>query len=465
MNTFTINGAGRKTGAEVTDEDLQVTEQPSIENLLLRENRHYRELSRIRGSLAFKLGVQIVKAIKFPPRILILPFILIWITFDYGLERLGKKSFKENQLEQIYRKRQKSIVMFPTNGVGFGHFTRLLSVSRAIRKIDPDVEIVFFTTMTTLHISKSEGIISYRIPGRKEFENLDASSWNALTEESLSLIFSAHNPSMFIFDGAFPYRGMLNCINGRKDLKRIWLKRGTMKKNATSIPKDSLMHFDHIIRPKDSVKSIIEDEFPSDIDIVQCNPIILLERNEIFTKEIARSRLGISPHMTVVYIQLGAGNINQIGSIIDQCIEILQKLKNVHIVIGESLIGSRIDVAGNRIQILRDYPNSMYFNAFDFSIIAGGYNSYHETIYHALPSICIPNENTGMDDQVSRASVAKQNGSMIVLEDPVFSELENSIDKMLDPVFRNNMKAKCAESSYANGAEESAKFILAMIDS
>jgi len=353
--------------------------------------------------------------------------------------------------------------MFPTNGVGFGHFTRLLSLSRAIKKIDSTIEIVFFTTMSTLHISKAEGIISYRVPGRKEFSELDTSDWNVLIEETLSLIFSVHNPKMFVFDGAFPYRGMLNSINGRNDINKIWLKRGTMKNRATSIPKDSLEHFDQIIRPQDSVKGLISDEFPSELDIVQCNPIVLLERNELFTREIARSRLGISQHMTVVYIQLGAGKINDIDSTINQCVNILQSLKNVHVVIGESIIGKPIEISGNRIQILRDYPNSIYFNGFDFAIIAGGYNSYHEAIYHALPSICIPNTDTGMDDQLARVNMSKNNGTMIVLEDPVTSELEAGIEQLLDPVFRSKMKAKCAQVSVHNGAEESAEFIVKMI--
>jgi len=443
------------------EEELDIV---SIEKLLLRENRHYRELNRVRNSLAFKLGIEIVKAIKFPPRIILLPFILPWKVIDYGLSRLGKKKYRQTELQSLDRKRRKSIVMFPTNGVGFGHFTRLLSVARAIKKIDPEVEIVFFTTMSTLHLCKSEDIISYRIPGRKEFEDLDASGWNALTEETLSTVFSAHRPMMFVFDGAFPYRGMLNSINGRNDMKRIWLKRGTMKKGATNIPRDSLEHFDHIIRPQDSVKLSLSDEFPSDLDIVQCNPIILLERNELFSREISRSRLGISPHLTVVYIQLGAGNINQIGTIINQCIHILQKVKNVHVVIGESIIGKPVEISGPRVQILRDYPNSLYFNGFDFAIIAGGYNSYHETVYHALPAICIPNTNTGMDDQLARANVAGKNKSMLVLDEPVFADLEDSIGKMLDPEFRSQLRAKCAETSLSNGAEDSAKFMLEMMD-
>ena len=122
-------------------------------------------------------------------------------------------------------------------------------------------------------------------------------------------------------------------------------------------------------------------------------------------------------------------------------------------------------VEGKRIQILRDYPNSQLFKGFDFSIIAGGYNSYHEAIHLSMPSICIPNTNTGMDDQLARANVAGDMGAMIVLEDPVQAELENAIDRMLDPVQRDKMKVECDKLSSENGAVQSADFILSMIKS
>ena len=35
------------------------------------------------------------------------------------------------------------------------------------------------------------------------------------------------------------------------------------------------------------------------------------------------------------------------------------------------MIGSRLSIKGDRVQVLRDYPNSWYFNGFDVSIIAG----------------------------------------------------------------------------------------------
>ena len=49
-----------------------------------------------------------------------------------------------------------------------------------------------------------------------------------------------------------------------------------------------------------------------------------------------------------------------------------------------------------RTHLLRDYPNSMYFSAFDATIQAGGYNSFHETRKFSLPALFYPNMKTGM---------------------------------------------------------------------
>lgn len=437
----------------------------SIQNLLLRENKHYRELRRIRKSLAFRLGTTIVEAIKFPPKLIILPLSLVYVGLNWGLERIGKKSYDSSGINQIDGPTNRCVVMFPTNGVGFGHFTRMMAVAKRLKKRDKDLEIVFFTTMATLHLTKSEGFISYRIPGRKEVNGLSASSWNAITEEAMSLVFATHRPNVFVYDGAYPYRGMLNAIQGRKNMSKIWLRRGTFKEGATNIPEDSLEHFDYIIRPQDSTRNDVSKEIAKGLDVSHCDPIVLLDKEDMLTKEQARSRLGIPEHMTVAYIQLGAGKINNIQSTISRCVKILSEKLNVHTIIGESLLGERINVEGSRIQILRDFPNSEFYKGFDFSIIAGGYNSYHEAIHLGMPSICIPNTNTGMDDQLARAMVADEAGAMIVLEDPVQVELESAIEKILDPVQRDKMKANCEKLALENGAQQSADYILNLANS
>ncbi len=435
----------------------------SISQLLLRENKHFRELRRIRSSLAFRIGTTIVNSIKFPPKLLILPILLLFVGFDWGLERIGKKKFNQDSFDTINTNNRNCVVMFPTNGVGFGHFTRLLAIAKRMKEKDPELEIVFFSTMSTMHLLKEHGIIGYRIPGRKEYQDTTTTSWNAILEESLSLVFAAHKPRLFVFDGAFPYRGMLNTIKERKNLVKVWVRRGTFKKKATSIPKDSLNHFDHIVRPKDSITSDVSKEILHGLEVSYCNPIILCGSNELITKKMARTRLGLGEGMFVVYIQLGAGNINNIDNVISNCIGILNSKKNIQIVIGESMIGSRLELDGKQLQILRDYPNSMYFNAFDFAIIAGGYNSYHEVIHHNLPSICIPNTKTGMDDQLARANAAASQNAMIVIEEPSKNNLSAAIEQALNPEMRSTMKLAMEKLALPNGATEAADFFNKLI--
>mgnify|MGYP005646015141 FL=1 len=41
---------------------------------------------------------------------------------------------------------------------------------------------------------------------------------------------------------------------------------------------------------------------------------------------------------------------------------------------------------------------------------AGGYNSFHEVRSVGLPTLFLPNMNTGMDDQLARCKVAEEEG-------------------------------------------------------
>ena len=139
------------------------------------EDKYRRELVRIRKSPSFRIGVHLITAVEKPWRLIFLPLSLPWLIFSLGMERLGKKAVPEFEQPNFdATENRKSIVMFPTNGVGFGHFTRLLSIARRIKKLDEEVEPIFFTTMPTLHLLKREGIPAYHLPGRKKFNDMPA---------------------------------------------------------------------------------------------------------------------------------------------------------------------------------------------------------------------------------------------------------------------------------------------------
>ena len=152
-------------------------------------------------------------------------------------------------------------------------------------------------------------------------------------------------------------------------------------------------------------------------------------------------------------MQLGAGEINEIDSEIRITVDVLLTYEHIHIVIGESMIGDRIKYSHERIHIIRDYPNSMYFQAFDATILAGGYNSFHEVRNSGLPALFYPNMETGMDDQLARCSAAELEGWGIILKKRDAKSIQSSISELLQIEIKSKSISK-------NGAIELASKLL-----
>jgi hypothetical protein len=439
-------------------EELDLSgESMETSKLKLKQNQFIRENRRIRNSTSFRLGVLIVTSIQRPWKLLVLPFLILILGWSIVQERLGNKPTPyplDDSIEvNVDINRNDCIVLFPTNGVGFGHFTRMYGLAKRIRSKSPSTEIVFFTTMPTLQILYNEGFPSYHMAGRKKHKNMTAAEWNALVEENLCLVFNQHKPKAFVFDGAFPYRGMLNAIRGQSGVDKIWVRRGMFKKGS-NIPIDSIEHFSLIVRPGDSVN--VQDHIGMNVDVESktVEPMLLLNEEELLSEKEAKSRLKVPHHAKAVYVQLGAGRINDIDSEIRLTLDALLSYEEIHVVVGESMLGERIMFDHPRVTLLRDYPNSMYFNAFSASVQAGGYNSFHEMRTFGLPTLFYPNMNTGMDDQLARCNIAQSEGWGLVLEERTEASIARSVETLLGLKVPNNHLLS------TNGADELATLLL-----
>ena len=261
-----------------------------------RIRRLEREVDRLRTSASLRLGIHITKSMRQPWRAPFLIVTLPWNMLMIGLEMLGRRpavsnnnteaqvntSSSDNSEEQVIEyEPNNTVVMFPTNGVGFGHFTRMLALAKRMKVQDPALEIIFFTTMPTLHLLKPHGIAAHHISGPKYFLNFESSDWNALLEEQLRICFETHKPKQFIFDGAFPYRGMLRAIF-QHPMNKVWVRRGMFRKDATNIPVDSIEHFDMLVRPGDSGPVNSKNGLEITINQIECNPILFANQEELY---------------------------------------------------------------------------------------------------------------------------------------------------------------------------------------
>tara|TARA_B100000963_G_scaffold45692_2_gene34090 strand:- start:10306 stop:11619 length:1314 start_codon:yes stop_codon:yes gene_type:complete len=424
------------------------TPGPSDGSLLKKLKRVEREHRRLRNTVSFQLGLHLTSAVRRPWRVLALPITFPLLILSLGLQRLGKRPevHSESVANEDAVNREHCVVLFPTNGVGFGHFTRMYAVARALRKADPNLEIVFFTPMPTLHVLYNERFPTYHLAGRYMHADMTTTEWNGLVEDMLHLVFDTHRPRWFMFDGAFPYRGMLNAIVSQPSMEKWWMKRGSMKSNK-SAPIGSSSFFDGIIIPSEGKETDAEDQE----HIVP--PILLMSPEDVWGRDHARSRLAVPGDAKVVYVQLGAGRINEIEGVLSRVLEVLFSHDYVYIVLGESMLGERFDVQHDRLRVIRDYPNSLYIRGFDAAVQAGGYNSFQEMRTFRVPTLFIPNTETGMDDQVKRCQQAEQEGWGLVVLKPELRALAHGIDVLF------SLPSSVGEPSI-NGADNVAQLLL-----
>lgn len=413
------------------------------------------EVARLRASASFRLGSHLVGALTSPKRFLALPFTLPALMWRLWRESRGRSPRAAvGSTSRIDPGGKRTIVMFPTNGVGFGHFTRLYAIARRIRVLAPDIDIVFVTTMPTLHVLYREKFPAYHLSGPRVFSMLSGGQWDGMLEEVMSLVLERHRPEAFVFDGAHPYAGMLRSLRSARPPRTYWVKRG-MARTAEELSVQAQESFDAIVVPGDAE----DTHMPVDserVEVKKVAPIVLLDPEEMLDCAAARARLSLPATARCAYVQLGAGQINDIQSTIHRVLEALLAHDDVYVVLGESLIGQRIGVERDRVRVISDYPNSLYFRAFDVAVQAGGYNSFHEMRTLRTPTLFLPNAKTAKDDQRARCKVAEVEGWGLVADEdaPDFREAVNDLLRLAAAG-----SALVPRPAVVNGADEAAKWI------
>lgn len=348
----------------------------------------------------------------------------------------------------------RGIIFVPTNGAGLGHLTRLLAIARRLKKRIPSIEIVFFSTSIAKHLIEREGFIGYHFPPQTLFNPpITASQWNKLFLEKLSSVLKYHNPQMLVFDGTYPYLGLIRSMAQMTNIKKIWIKReGSKSGDSDKVCKDKEKFFNYVITPREA--GLNGPEEPARI---YCDPVIYLEKSELMDRQFLLRQWSVPQNASVIYIQLGAGNINDITTDIAILIQTLNQRPGIFVVLGESIIGKNLKLQENNLLVLKDYPNSRFFNAFDLAICACGYNSFHELLYFGVPSIFVPNLETQKDDQFSRAMRAVHANAGMILRNITPTSVTHTVEHALN--CKNILSTNGSSLVPKNGADTVADFI------
>jgi len=204
----------------------------------IEEARLRNELLRIRNTYSFRLGLLLTEAFFRKPWLIpLLPFQFIKMNLNFWRNRsvlsqnLTHSSFGSNNPE--------CLLIFVASEGGKAACERARELADEWLS-EYRHHLVIVSSNSGLIGFNQPNLSLYMIPDPKLKKNISRTEWNKSCENVMYRAIYTHLPSTFIFDGPYPYRGVLNAISSATDMKSIWIQ--SERTNQEVIAKSS-SHF------------------------------------------------------------------------------------------------------------------------------------------------------------------------------------------------------------------------------
>jgi Glycosyltransferase family 28 C-terminal domain len=351
---------------------------------------------------------------------------------------------------------RRRILFIASNGVGMGHLTRLLAIAR---RSPTSLQPVFATMSQGLRVVHEMGYLAEHLPDHRYLE-CEVYWWNKYLCQQIDELIAFYGPAVVVFDCNCPYQGLIDAIGHNPAVWFVWCRRGMWRRGAGAQFIERERFFDAVLEPRDLAGAFDTGLTAQSRERARIiDPVVLLDRQEILPRAVARRELGLDLERPAVVIQLGSGNNYDYESVRRLVLRHLAKRNDLQVVVAEWLMSNETADLPPGVRRLRRFPLARWFGAFDAAISAVGYNSYHELIFAGLPTLLIPNENPEQDDQLGRARYADRHGLGICLRAQEIYQLKAALDRLLDPGEQAAIKARCEALGMSNGAAEAARMV------
>lgn len=352
------------------------------------------------------------------------------------------------------------VLFVSSNGAGMGHLTRLMAMAR---RASTRVRPVFFSLSQAVPVVAAEGFPYEYCPSRGAL-GVPTGEWNKMFGRRFVAALERHRPEAVVFDGTWPYLGLIEARERFPEIAFVWSRRAMWKEDTPPEQLAKQPYFDLVIEPGEFAGAF--DRGPTrQADAFRVDPVVLLDPQDVMDRAAARAELDLDPDRPAVLITLGAGNINDLSSDLGVVVAVLAEQRERQIIVTKPSIsggGANFDPA--RVRHLSTYPLSRYANAFDFAVSATGYNSYHEHIAFGLPTIFVPNLLTRTDNQLARARYAQHVGVGRCVPSVSHDAFSYALAEFDDDSTRRAMAGACLAQWPGNGAEEAMAAIEALVE-
>lgn len=355
-------------------------------------------------------------------------------------------------LDRYYVTRRPRALFVTSNGAGMGHLTRMLGLARAAAdKIEP----IFFSMSQGVSVVSNAGFPYEYVPFNSAMQTKSA-LWHKYFEDRLRLAIEHYNAEIIVFDGTWPYRGMLDVLQS-SGLLRVWMRRGMWKKTISSDQLSKAPQFDIVIEPGEHARSYDSGATRDDTNSMRVAPMTVLSQSEVLTRSQALEELGLQGDRKYALVTLGAGNINDVASTQADVLSAIQDMTGWEAILTKPPIANATGLESAKT--ISTFPLARYTRAFDFAVSAAGYNSFAEWTSGGLPCIWIPNLSTMTDDQDARARWSNDNGYGLRAVESDSVGIRQAVSTMCNDTTRLSFTRRLENLNHPNGASEAAEIL------
>ena len=367
------------------------------ESISLEEAKLRNELTRIRNTYSFNLGLLITESLfRKPWKIILFPYLFVKMNLQYIKNKASQKASKNIDYKSTFN--DNCLLIFVASEGGMAACERAKELAdNWLEKYEHHLVIV--TSNTGLIGFNKNNVSLYTLPDPKSKDTISTREWNKSCENTLFRAIYTHLPSRFIFDGPYPYRGVVNAIDSANGLKSIWIH--SERTNKETIQK-RVSHFTEI------KKLSYESEKSPQHEVKKRNYHALTNKILLATEYGYHETNKKSPNLILKYIS----NYD-----------------------GVQLIGTRFSVdenyANQFTQLLDNVIDNPELKNLQAAIVSDNFDLIARLHSLMIPTLCILHKNTSNEVKEMIVKLSKS-GSIFVTDWNSKSEIKLYIEALLN---------------------------------
>jgi UDP-N-acetylglucosamine--N-acetylmuramyl-(pentapeptide) pyrophosphoryl-undecaprenol N-acetylglucosamine transferase len=360
------------------------------------------------------------------------------------------------------------ILLYAVNGLGMGHITRLLAIAKYIRRyclvIGKEPEIIFLSTSEVDTLPFLYNFPVFKIPSKTIIKKggMNQQRYQKMAKMMIWNCISTHDPDMLVVDtfpsGSFDelYDVMdfgfkkVFIYRPRKDRKKLW-------KNPIIKAYDRILYIDEAHESESKITEQTEEKIQHLGAIVQRN------RSEMLAPEEACKHLGLNPKKKTACILAGGGGDKSNQAFFERMLILIQDFPKIQFVIGAGPLYKGAEIPSKQARWFYRADISLYWNAFDFVIAAGGFNSVNELIHAQIPTLFFA-QNRLYDNQQARIdSLFDQGYCLQFSRESDDQEIKKAIHEIASKAQQKRIKKGLAKHNLKNEACDAALAVLELL--